>query len=131
MRKEINPRVLVTTWDKNKNKNKLSKKLPDIESNIEEKHIYRCAIRFGWIDFWKRYREKRYTQAAWYRLTGIHTQSIGRFDRGVSSPTVGHVFRLCEYVARTKNRSTMDVMTEYYGDIQKHQTRLENELRDR
>ena len=125
-RRQINPSVLVTKWDKEKNIR--TNRFPVDMSEMEEKHVYQCSIRFAWLDLWKVYRPKT-TQAKCYDLTGIHPQSIGRFDRGVSSPTLNHVLRLCEYVAKKENRSTIDILEEYYAIIEKYRKRFENEIR--
>lgn len=117
MRRQINPKFLVSTWEPKKNKEKASEE----EKTHEDGKPAKIIMNNGWNKFYQKHRVKMKIKDFAIE-TGIHPYTISRWDKGVGSPNFRLLFIFLEYVADRDKKPITKVFDELYDFVEKYGT---------
>ena len=115
MRKQINPKVLVTEWTPKKTK----ETEPENEPKQKE---HKIVMNNGWSMFYQSHRPKDMMIKDLAMETGIHAYTLSRWDKGVGSPNFRLFFFFLEYVADKDKKPIEEVFSELYSYVLKYGT---------
>ena len=115
MRKQINPKVLVTEWT--------SKKTKETEETADSKpKEHKIVMNKGWSMFYAKHRPQNMLIKDFAMETGIHPYTLSRWDKGVGSPNFRLFFFFLEYVADREDKPIEEVFSELYQFVLKYGT---------